>query len=113
MHLVHRKEWIKSQHIKKLCFIFRILGFWTLSIAQYSQDLRTQCFGNWICFCPQVRGETPTLWFTLLAPLERPNLNHWIWLTFSKGLYRVGIFPRPPRTETDPVYFGNWMCCVL
>jgi hypothetical protein len=35
---------------------------------------RTQNFGQWICFRPQVReGETPTL----LGPLERDNLNHW------------------------------------
>jgi hypothetical protein len=35
---------------------------------------RTQRFGDWICFSPQVMGrETPTL----LAPLERANLNHW------------------------------------
>jgi hypothetical protein len=30
-------------------------------------------FGNWICFHPQVRWETPTL----LGPLERADLNHW------------------------------------
>jgi hypothetical protein len=29
--------------------------------------------GNYICFHPQVRGETPTL----LGPLERANPNHW------------------------------------
>jgi hypothetical protein len=27
MYLAHRKGWIKSQHIKKVCFIFRIVGF--------------------------------------------------------------------------------------
>jgi hypothetical protein len=36
--------------------------------------IRTQRFGNWICFCPQVTGwEAPTL----LGPLERANLHHW------------------------------------
>jgi hypothetical protein len=36
---------------------------------------KTRRFGNWICFCPQVKvGEkTPTQ----LGPLERVNLNHW------------------------------------
>jgi hypothetical protein len=29
-------------------------------------------FGHWICFRPQIRGETPTP----LGPLERANLNH-------------------------------------
>jgi hypothetical protein len=62
-----------------------LLGFWTLSIVRYCKEhLRTQRFGNRICFRPQVRGwETPTL----LGPLERANLNH------SPHL----------RKETDPV----------
>jgi hypothetical protein len=34
---------------------------------------RTQRFGNWICFRPQVGAETPTL----LCPLERVNVSHW------------------------------------
>jgi hypothetical protein len=33
-----------------------LLGFWSLSIVWYSR-LRTQHFGNWICFHPQVREE--------------------------------------------------------
>jgi hypothetical protein len=38
-------------------------GFWILSIVRYFEEhYRTQRFGNWICFRPQVRGwETPTL----------------------------------------------------
>jgi hypothetical protein len=31
-------------------------------------------FGNWICFCPQVKGGKKTT--TQLGPLERANLNH-------------------------------------
>jgi hypothetical protein len=31
-----------------------LLGFWTLSIVRYSKNLRTQRFGNRICFRPQV-----------------------------------------------------------
>jgi hypothetical protein len=34
---------------------------------------RIQRFGNWSCFRPKLRGETPTL----LGPVERVNLNHW------------------------------------
>jgi hypothetical protein len=37
------------------------------------KNYRTQLFGNWICFRPQVRGEIPTL----LGLLERTNLTHW------------------------------------
>jgi hypothetical protein len=34
----------------------------------------TQCFGNWVCSSPQVKGcESPTL----LDPSDRANLNNW------------------------------------
>jgi hypothetical protein len=42
-----------------------------MSIIRYSKNERTQSFGNWICFRPQMRGDIPTL----LGPLERANLN--------------------------------------
>jgi hypothetical protein len=29
-----------------------LLGFWTLSIVQYSENKGTQRFANWICFRP-------------------------------------------------------------
>jgi hypothetical protein len=51
-----------------------IAGFLTLSIARYAKEhYRTQSFGYWVCYLPQV-----TEWetFTLLSPLERPNANH-------------------------------------
>jgi hypothetical protein len=37
-------------------FLSELLGFWTSSIIQYSKNYRIQCFGNWICFRPQVTG---------------------------------------------------------
>jgi hypothetical protein len=46
-------------------------GFRTLSIVQYSKNYKTQRFGNWVCLCPEVRGQIPTR----LGPLERTNLN--------------------------------------
>jgi hypothetical protein len=42
-------------------------------------------------------GKAPTL----LGPLERANLNHWIG-PVVQGPNRVGVFPHL-RTETDPV----------
>jgi hypothetical protein len=33
-----------------------LLGFWTLFIVRNSINKKTQRFGNWICFCPQLRG---------------------------------------------------------
>jgi hypothetical protein len=49
-----------------------LLGFWTFSIRMW-------CFGNWICFHPQMVGEkTPTQ----LGSLEGANLNPWtsVWV---------------------------------
>jgi hypothetical protein len=54
-----------------------LLGFWTLSIAWYSK--------KWICFHPQVRGETPTL----LGPLELVSITGPV----TKGPNKVGVFP--------------------
>jgi hypothetical protein len=44
-----------------------------VKIMYSKKNHRTLRFGNWICFRPQVRRETPTL----LGDLERANLNHW------------------------------------
>jgi hypothetical protein len=38
-----------------------LLNFSTLSNVLYSKNYRTQRFGNWICFRPQVRMEAPTV----------------------------------------------------
>jgi hypothetical protein len=38
-----------------------LLGFRTLPIVWYSKIQKTQRFGKWIRFRPQVKGETPTL----------------------------------------------------
>jgi hypothetical protein len=61
----------KTVH-KERVFFSELLSFWTLSIVRYSKNQRMQRFENWICFRPQMRGETPTLF----GPLERVNLNH-------------------------------------
>jgi hypothetical protein len=38
-------------------------------------DAKNQRFGNWVCFRLQVSGrESPSM----LSPLERAILNHWI-----------------------------------
>jgi hypothetical protein len=36
------------------------------------KNRRTQSFGNWICFRPQVRGQETS---TQFGPLERASLN--------------------------------------
>jgi hypothetical protein len=37
--------------------ILRITGFLDFSIVRYSRNYKTQRFGNWICFRPQMKGE--------------------------------------------------------
>jgi hypothetical protein len=57
-----------------LCLYFLTLplvGICALSNEKYGT--RKQRFGNWIHFCPHVRGEGDSL----LGPLERANLNYW------------------------------------
>jgi hypothetical protein len=55
--------------------IWRVLtlespSFWALSIVRNSKYQKTQCFGNWICFHPQVRGGRH-----LLCWVPRKELN--------------------------------------
>jgi hypothetical protein len=35
---------------------------------------RTQNFGNWVCFCPDMKGLETLI---LLVPFEEANLKHW------------------------------------
>jgi hypothetical protein len=60
--------------------VLRITRFLTVSIVWNSRSQKTLHFGNWICFYPQVWGKIPTL----LGPLERANLNHWMMDTVQK-----------------------------
>jgi hypothetical protein len=50
-----------------------LLGSWTFSIVRCSKNKKTQHFGNYISFRPQVTVET----YTLLGSLKRANVNHW------------------------------------
>jgi hypothetical protein len=49
-----------------------ITAFFDLSIVRYSKNYRTQHFGNWICFCPQVRGNTYSV-----GSLELTSITRW------------------------------------
>jgi hypothetical protein len=65
--------------------VYYTQNYWvfTFSIGRYPRKQKTWCFRNWICFCPQVLGKTPTQ----LGPLERANVNQvqWLRLVLSKG----------------------------
>jgi hypothetical protein len=67
------------------------MGFRTSSIFRILKNykIKTQRFGNWICFHPQVRGDT----YSVGPPQS---------LDLSKGPNRVGVSPHL-KTETDPV----------
>jgi hypothetical protein len=55
--------------------VYPTQNYWIFGLCPLSsilKSLRSQRFGNWICFHPQVGGETPAL----LDTLERANLNY-------------------------------------
>jgi hypothetical protein len=55
--------------------VYNTQNYWDLGLRTSSGILETrERFGNWICFRPKVREQAPTL----LGPLERDNLNHWV-----------------------------------
>jgi hypothetical protein len=51
------------------------LGFWTSSIVQNSKHLQTQRSGNWISFCPQLRGREDIFCW---VPKEELTTIFWI-----------------------------------
>jgi hypothetical protein len=59
-------------------FIFKDIvctqNYWGFGLCPLSGILEAgkQCFGNWICFRPQVRGK-----YTHFRPLEKSNFNPW------------------------------------
>jgi hypothetical protein len=63
--------WRRTEH--KEVYATELLGSWTLSIVRYSRNQKTQCFGSWILFRPQVKDDDTYS----VGPLERANLNHW------------------------------------
>jgi hypothetical protein len=76
----------------------RVLGLCPLSGIL---ETRKQCFGNWICFRPQVREwETPTL----LGPIETANFNH-----------RTIVRTSNPRFQTNFITFlwESWRCTSI
>jgi hypothetical protein len=66
--------------------VYNTQNYWVFGLCPSSciPETRKQRFGNWMCFLPQVRKETPTL----LVPLERGKVQ-WLRLAISKGPNRV------------------------
>jgi hypothetical protein len=75
--------------------VYNTQNYWVFGLCPSSgiPEKRKQRFGNWICFRPQVKGET----FTLLGLLERTN--QLLRLALFKGPKRVGVFPNLPKDE--------------
>jgi hypothetical protein len=70
------KQKPKHSDFTELTYIYRSQNYQVFGLCPSSsvlKNLRTQRFGNWICFRPQVGGKTPSQ----LGTLERANLNHW------------------------------------
>jgi hypothetical protein len=71
--------------------VYDIPDYWVFGLCPSSgilKNRRTQRFGSWICFRPQVRGqETPTQ----LGPLERASLNHWTTPSSTRRAYKHPI----------------------
>jgi hypothetical protein len=53
--------------------VYDTQNYWVFGLCPSSGflEIRKQRFGSWICFRPQVRGKTPTLF----GPLETANFN--------------------------------------
>jgi hypothetical protein len=73
-----------------------------------------QCFENWICFRPQLKGKTRTL----LGLLERVNLKHWtthvrVRVTLRLEVYRNQfVLATSPRDPRPVILFSNWTLAV-
>jgi hypothetical protein len=73
-------------------------NYWDFGLCPSSGILETrkQHFGNWNCFCPQVKGED----------------TYSIGLALSKGPDRVGVFPPSPedgnRSRFQNIVFSSF-----
>jgi hypothetical protein len=54
--------------------VYNAQNYWVFGVCPSfgKKNYRTKLFGKWICFRPQVKGETPAL----LGLLERANLSY-------------------------------------
>jgi hypothetical protein len=44
------------ENLQNICMQAELLDLLTFSIVQYTREMKTRRFGNWICFRPQVKG---------------------------------------------------------
>jgi hypothetical protein len=89
---LHLEEEADTPDNCELFYSGRITGFSNFANRpDYKQlEEKTRRFGNWMCFRPQVRGDTYSVG------------SQWLRLALFKGPKRVGVSPHL-RTETDPV----------
>jgi hypothetical protein len=87
-------EWILRNEVSfrsKGLWQHNTRNYWVFGICPSSSILqkarKTHRFGKWICFRPQVMGWQTTL----LDPLHRDNLNHWM-LTLCNGPNRICVW---------------------
>jgi hypothetical protein len=66
-----------------------LLGLWTLSIVRNSKYKKIQRFGNWICFRPQVRWQTPATFYPRKYYVSASG-SHFCWrLSKPQGIVRM------------------------
>jgi hypothetical protein len=96
----HSSHFLHVLHIFSIAWRLQsyseLLGFWTLSFVGNSKTQTTQRFGNWYCFCRQVKGEdtysvetiAPIIRFSSFLRRETPTLlgplGQWLRLALSK-----------------------------
>jgi hypothetical protein len=96
LYIKHNKKFcqLNSEGFWRWCMTLRITVI--LDIFHLPVLERTERFGNWICFRPQMRGwETPNL----LGPLERANPNHWT--TYVSKVLHENI-------QINPMHCCSW-----
>jgi hypothetical protein len=90
------------------------LGFWTPSLVRNSKYKKTKCFGNWICFRPQVReGRRLLYWVPYRELMAVPRHTRLVagyprrWPGFEPDSSHVGsVVERAALGQVFSEYFG-------
>jgi hypothetical protein len=64
-----------------------LLGFGTFPIIQNSKYYKTQCFGNWVCFRPQMRGVILPIIYTNKQTNKHVRFEVFTAVTMKKGVF--------------------------
>jgi hypothetical protein len=82
--------------VYELTALTESVDFWTFPSPDILNNYKTQRFGNWICFHPQVGGSPTCL-------KRQPQSSSVIEDSSFKGPNKVSVFPSHLTTKTNPV----------